>query len=117
MVQIAKQVAINFADTEDEDILAWVKGERLNPDQLDDLVFTHTFRLSADTLAESEIDALFREEVSLGSFGWLPRIYRLLAEGDARAAMDELHREFPQLRPPQAELALVTRLGGGLGRG
>ncbi|TAY95837.1 hypothetical protein [Rhizobium ruizarguesonis] len=115
MVQLVEQVTIDFQGTEDGDVIAWATGERLDRDSLNDLTFSHTFDVDEELLDVETIEEIYRANVALSNNGWLQRVYRLLAEGDARAAMDELHSEFPQLRPPQSELNLVLRLGAGGG--
>ena len=118
-MQFVEQVTIDFQNTEDEDIIQWVKRERLDRDGLDDLTFSYTFHIDEEELDGDVIEEIYKVNIALSNNGWLQRIYRLLAEGDSRAAMDELHREFPQLRPPQSELNLALRLGagGGVARG
>ncbi|MBB4277056.1 hypothetical protein [Rhizobium mongolense] len=121
MTMFTEEITIDFATTEDANILEWISSVGLARETAPDLTFQMDFDITPDLedFSDEEIIDAFRD-VSEAKGNWLSRTYRFIAEGDTRAALEELHQQFPQvLRPPQAELALVLRLGtgGGMARG
>ncbi|MBX4944607.1 hypothetical protein [Rhizobium binae] len=115
MVKLVEQIEIDFQGTEDEDIIQWVESNGLDQGKLDKLTFSHALHVWPETFDAAELEELYKKDIDGSPNGWLQGVYRLLAEGDARGAMDALYREFPQLRPPRDERNLVLRLGAGGG--
>ena len=100
-------VTIDFQNENDDELINWIERNKLDRDSLDDLDAIVDVDLSDvdDDEIEREYDARFPSDE-----GTIARAYRLLAEGNIPAAMEELHAAFPSLRPPLDECRLADLL-------
>lgn len=105
--------AIDLCDVDQEDFAAFCTRFKIDPKKIPTLKFeAMPVEVDPDSLDDDELAAEYESRRAAGS--WLHRVYRLLAENDCEAAMDELHRQFSPfgLAPPSHERAIVDRITG-----
>jgi hypothetical protein len=111
VAKFTRDIKIDFETHEGVD--EWLKENDLTAGNTTDLKVAVEVYVRIEEFEEAEIVRAFVDIVSNGI--WLERVYRLLAEDDTKAAMEEMHAQFPMLAPPSTECAIADLLSGNRG--
>jgi len=110
MAVFRKTITIDFENPRQKSIRDWLESTGLDPKSLPGLTLEVSFNAAPSDFDDDEIadhyESLFPTELS-----YVERAYRYLAEGDCKAAMEELAHEFG-LAPPSHERAIADLLSG-----
>ncbi|TCM56181.1 hypothetical protein C8J36_103551 [Rhizobium sp. PP-F2F-G48] len=116
MSLVNTDVTVDLAEIENEDLDRWCFANGIAREKLPEISFSADVEIDASSLDDEEIVDRY-EEMTRSQGEWFERVYRLLAENDCKAAMDEMQREFG-LASPSHERAiadLLSPLGGARG--
>ena len=108
MSLIKTDVTVDLAEIENEDIARWCSAHGIAQEKLPEITFSASVEIDASDLDDEEITDRY-EDLTRSRGEWFERVYRLLAENDCAAAMDEMQREFG-LAPPAHERAIADLL-------
>lgn len=92
---------VDFSKVDQPDFVAFCQRFKIDRNKIPLLVVDgHDVAIDPETISDRDLAEEYESRRVFGD--WLPRVYRLLAENDCEAAMDELHREFDRfgLTPP-----------------